>query len=444
MIQVNEASLADALRSGVGLHREGHLDKALEVYQGILALAPEHPDARHFLGILRFQQGQFDESLAELREALRLVPDNSGFWSNYGNVLKETGHVDEAVAAYRRALELAPNYADAYCNLGVALRAAKQGKEAVAAFRRGLELDPEHEGILHNLGNLHRALHNLEEAAECFGRVVRSPRVETAVRSHSAESLTIVLVRLGRHDEARRLLEDWLGWEANNPIALHLLAALDSEDLPRASDDYVKRMFDDFARTFDVVLTELEYRAPLLVADWVRERLDPAAQQGLDVLDLGCGTGLSGEHLRPFARRLVGLDLSPGMLARAARKGIYDTLVEAEMAEFLDTPSESFDLIACVDSIIYSGDLVDIARGFRGTLKPGGWVCFTVEKGPGTGYRLQVNGRYQHGLGYVRRVLREAGLEAIETRDVLLRLESGQPVPGLLVAARAPSAAGAP
>ena len=44
------------------------------------------------------------------------------------------------------------------------------------------------------------------------------------------------------------------------------------------------------------------------------------------MLDLGCGTGLGGAAFRPFVDRLVGVDLSPAMIAQAAAKGLYDRL----------------------------------------------------------------------------------------------------------------------
>lgn len=47
----------------------------------------------------------------------------------------------------------------------------------------------------------------------------------------------------------------------------------------------------------------------------------------LDILDAGCGTGLCADVLRPYAKSLVGVDLSPQMLALAAKQQIYDQLV---------------------------------------------------------------------------------------------------------------------
>ncbi len=67
--------------------------------------------------------------------------------------------------------------------------------------------------------------------------------------------------------------------------------------------------FDSFAASFDSKLAKLLYRAPALVAEMLAEP-DVEASKSLDVLDAGCGTGLCGPLIAPYARRLVGVDLS--------------------------------------------------------------------------------------------------------------------------------------
>lgn len=46
----------------------------------------------------------------------------------------------------------------------------------------------------------------------------------------------------------------------------------------------------------------------------------------LDILDLGCGTGLIGSWFKDYARKIVGVDVSPTMLDMATKKGCYHEL----------------------------------------------------------------------------------------------------------------------
>ena len=114
-----------------------------------------------------------------------------------------------------------------------------------------------------------------------------------------------------------------------------MLAASTGRHVPRrASDAFVVRTFDDFAASFEAKLESLSYRAPALVADTLADAgLVPDGR--LAVLDAGCGTGLCGPLLRPYASRLVGVDLSSGMLEHARHKQIYTDLAQAELTEFL-------------------------------------------------------------------------------------------------------------
>jgi predicted TPR repeat methyltransferase len=224
--------------------------------------------------------------------------------------------------------------------------------------------------------------------------------------------------------------------------ARHFLAACTGEEVPgRASDVFIRDTFDRFASSFDAMLEKLEYQAPTIAGQIVEDLLGVPCGN-LDVLDAGCGTGLAGPRLRPFARRLLGIDLSPGMLQAAAERKVYDELVVAEISAYLKANLQSFDLVVSVDTFVYFGDLVPVAEGLAGALRPGGHAVFTIElapmEGASRGYVLNPHGRYAHTESYVGRTLAEAGLESREFRAVELRLELGKRVKGLAVIARRP------
>ena len=105
-----------------------------------------------------------------------------------------------------------------------------------------------------------------------------------------------------------------------------MLAASTGRDVPlRASNAFVEKTFDTFAASFEAKLQSLAYRAPDIVAATLADT-GLAANGRLEILDIGCGTGLCGPLLRPYASRLIGVDLSAGMLAHAEEKNVYTDL----------------------------------------------------------------------------------------------------------------------
>ncbi len=225
------------------------------------------------------------------------------------------------------------------------------------------------------------------------------------------------------------------------------LARLQSGDpTPPMSEAYVRRLFDQYAARYDAALTEhLAYRGPALLLEAV-ENVTHAAAQRLrfgSMLDLGCGTGLGGAAFRPCVDWLVGVDLSPAMVAQAATKGLYDRLVTGDLAKFLADEADNagrYDFVLAADVFVYISDLVPIVTTVAHVLAPGGIFAFTVETHGGDGVKLLPTLRYAHGEPYVRRVLADAGLSCASMSPAAVRSEKGVPVDGLVVVALASAA----
>jgi predicted TPR repeat methyltransferase len=415
------------------MHRSGDVKDAETLYRRILAAAPAQVDALHFLGILCHQTGRPDEAVALIRRAVALDPRHVSAFNNLGNVLHEQGRHEEAVEAYRAAVALKPDFADARSNLGVALRALGRLDEAEDAYREAIRQDPDHRESYDNLGRLLSSQGRAAEAIECHARAME---LEPS-NAESRRLLGLALAACGRIARAAEVFRVWLQEEPGNPLARHYLAACTGEDIPeRASDPYVEKTFDGFADSFDEKLASLDYRAPALAGEAVARAIgEPRGD--LAVLDAGCGTGLCGPMLRPYAARLTGVDLSGAMLAKAEARGGYDALEKAELTAYLLERPEAFDLAVCADTLCYFGALDAVSAGFAGALRPGGHLVFTVEKETGDApFRLHPHGRYTHHPDHVRAALAAAGLDEPRIEEQVLRQEMGEPVAGLLVTAR--------
>jgi predicted TPR repeat methyltransferase len=246
---------------------------------------------------------------------------------------------------------------------------------------------------------------------------------------------------MGRPDAAAKTYRRWVELEPDRPTARHLLAAATGDCIPvRASDDYVVELFDAFASDFDQRLARLDYQAPQLVCDAVRKNVIGLEKLG-NVLDAGCGTGLCGPLLRPLVTTLVGVDLSAGMLAKAAARSVYDRLVVSELSAYMNAQLNQFDLVVSADTLCYFGDLQEPLAAASACLKAGGLLVFTVEAlghsaVEGTPHRLMSHGRYAHSRRYVCDILQFAGFEVLAAELATLRMELQHGVNGLVVSAR--------
>jgi predicted TPR repeat methyltransferase len=211
------------------------------------------------------------------------------------------------------------------------------------------------------------------------------------------------------------------------------------EATPAMMQVHVRRLFDQHAPRFDEsLLQHLDYRGPQLLLEAVAA-VAPGARFAA-VLDLGCGTGLAGMAFRAAADRLTGIDLSAAMIEAARRKGLYDRLETAELAEFLDAEAAAqarYDLVVAADVLVYVHDLTVVAAAVRRVLAPGGLFGFTVETHAGDGVLLRESLRYAHSAAHVRAAMAGAGLRLTSLAEVSTRTESGEPVAGLLGVAAA-------
>ncbi len=427
-------SLAEAMQIAVDLHRSGQIEQAEYIYTKVIEHDPDNAPALQFLGMVRHAQGRSEEGIALIERARAIVPDDPGLLMNLGNVRLEAGQGEGALDAYREMLRLAPDLANGWSNMGVLLRALGQSEHAEEALRKAIALDPNNAGAWHNLGNLFLSADRIPEAVECGLRSLTLLPGNKVGR----KLLGVAYGYLGETEKAKAVFRDWLADEPGDPTAEHHLAALEGRTPERASDAYVERVFDEFAVSFDARLETLQYRAPELVHRCLAERVGAASP--VAVLDVGCGTGLVGPLVRPLASRLVGIDLSANMLAKARQRDVYDTLEKAEFIAFLAGTPEQFGAILAADALCYVGRMEAFARNALAALTPGGILVASFEADAnGADVALTHTGRYTHGEDYLTRTFADAGFAETRCTAEVLRMETGMPVDGYILTATRPA-----
>jgi predicted TPR repeat methyltransferase len=202
--------------------------------------------------------------------------------------------------------------------------------------------------------------------------------------------------------------------------------------------NHIRKLFDACAENFDTHLVEqLSYKGPGLVHAAVME-LVGTVNKGMDVLDLGCGTGLCAPLFRPLAHNFSGIDLSERMVDVARKLNLYDHLIVGDISIALEGRNEVHDLIIAADVFIYVGELRRVFELCSAALKKPGLFAFSVEaaKDQMADFVLEPSGRYSHSRQYLRKLALSFGLEVSSIQDAVLRTEGGNPVNGYVVVMR--------
>jgi predicted TPR repeat methyltransferase len=400
---------------GVTLQELGRLDEAEASLKQALALTPNLAEAHSNLGNTLEALGRFDEAEASLRQALALKPDYAEAHYNLGNTLKELGRLDEAEASYRQAIALKPDYAEAHSNLGVTLKELGRLDEADASYKQAIALKPDYAEAHSNLGVTLQELGRLDESEASYRQAI-------ALKPDFAEAysnLGATLKKLGRLDEAAESYTQAVTLKLDDSSAKHLLNALSGNTTESAPLDYVERLFDNYASSFEKSLVgNLEYKIPKLIAEIILR--DSNSDSLGSIMDLGCGTGLLGVEIKQVCKHLGGLDLSQKMLNEAKKKGIYDDLIKQDILGYLASADLNFDYFIATDVFVYVGDLSDVFQLIKSRNKTSGKLVFSTEHYDGDDFLLEQSGRYSHSKMYIEGLCEKFGytLRHFETQPL--------------------------
>lgn len=433
------ADAGDGMAAALALREAGSPGAALDRLLTVLRDWPTETEAYLLAGEMLLELGRSAEAAGIIARALALAPGDTRIRLAHAEALARAGRPAAAIAASEALLRLRPGHAGALLTLARLLAVTGEQARAAETYRELCRIEPRAPDAARELGALLIALDALPEAVQALQRALRLDPDNAAAHAHLGQAWML----LGEREKARTSLTRALEIDTGDqPGARNLLEALDapSDSLPAA---YVRHLFDQYAEGFDKALLEvLDYRGPRLLRHALDRLVPPDAAGSLAMLDIGCGTGLTGRELRPFARHLAGIDLAPRMIEQAARTGVYDALAVADAVAALSDGVEGrrrWDAVVAGDVLVYLGDLAPLMDALAAALESGGLFLATAEALPeGTegDYCLKPTRRFGHAGSYIARLAAERGLSVVLAEQAVLRLEKRQPVEGFVMALR--------
>lgn len=397
MKEFSETAATDAqgwLRRAAAADAAGDVATAKHAYMQALSHDADLVDARFGLGVTYFRSARYGDAATELQAVVSAGAADAAICMLLGKSLYLIGRFPESAEAFETASRSLPLQ-------GQSLRCYARARSYTTMIA----------------GNIEQALADYPAHAGSDAEPI-----DVVIREGFG-----LLSAYGHRDAAMRLGEMLIAAKPDDAVQRHLNDAVAGREVDHVPSAYVEAHFDAFAAGFDDKLVKiLGYRVPERMADLVRRH----CASFNSALDLGCGTGLAGAHLRPLAGKLGGVDLSARMLEQAAHRGIYDTLTHAEACAHLEAYPATFDLVFAADMLNYFGRLDAIMSAVARAMPRGGVFAASV-KSTATDFMLLPSGRFAHADDYVARC---AGpyFELLERQAIDIRLEANAPARGAL------------
>lgn len=398
---------------------------AITQFKNVINLHPNSIQAHWQLANIYWQDQNLDKVHYHYQKIFDLDPNSVELLSNFGALMLKKEQINIAIDYFKRALAIDPKHKTSRNNLAAILLQNNQLKEAIWHYSLYLNLDSLNIEALFNrahclmlVGNLHEALYDLKKILTID---------DTQVDTHC--NLAAIYLKLNNSDIALIHYRTILNLNNKHSIANYMVSALTQQSLPETAPlDYIKNLFDNYAFQFDEHLQNiLLYKTPELL----RKQLNPFLEEKkYNLLDLGCGTGLGGRCFIDISKKMTGIDISRNMLNKAKEKGCYATLIENDILSSLAELKENFDLILCIDTLVYFGNLNEFFTKILLSLTAGGLLAISIELSDRTfySYTLQTNGRYQHAEIYVRELAEQNQLTLLNYKNVMGRRQENKTI----------------
>ena len=437
MFEQSEAKLTNY---SLDLYQQKNYSKAEKICRRILKKNPQNATALINLGNILFLKKNYTQALQYYQQANLLRPDSFLAVVNIANIYLELEDYVQAEAYAGRALALDSQNYMALNILGTSLLEQEHFDEALEALQQALKLNNQDAWLYNYLSRCYQEKGLIKEALQSgWQAIILSPQDES---HHINFGYMIYELSLDSGDEIiKEYALKWLQNFPQNKMAQHMGKSIINQSIPdKADPEYVKEIFDVFAPDFEKVLSDLEYQTPQIIERFLQEIYGQDSQKKYRILDAGCGTGLCGKILKPYARffSLDGVDLSAKMLAEAKKKKVYNHLFCKDIIEFLAARENHYDLIVSADVFTYFGSLDSLFEAMSKSLKKQGRILFSITANMenDSDYVLHLSGRYKHHQNYVHSLLKKFGFLIEKEELCILRKEALQEVPGYVILVR--------
>lgn len=414
---------------GLLLIKNNQLQAAETQFKNVLALNPEHVESQFYLGVFDLEAGRLQQAEQAFQNVLLHETNHVQALTNMGVVALKKHENQQAIDYFSKALAIDNDHNEARNNLAATFMHHDRFENALMHYDVLLSKEPDNIEYLYNSGVAQMALGHLNEAIQHFEHLLHKKDDHFA----ALNNLAAIYIRMDDRIKAQELLQRAIAANPDDKASQHMLRALTgANETAETCPDYAENLFNNYALYYDQhVQKYLHYSLPNQI---VRVLDELHIKSVAHTLDLGCGTGLSGQVLRDISQTLDGVDIAEKMLAEARAKNIYDTLIEAEALRFLKQTNISYGLIVAADVLPYFGDLDPLFKAISEHLTRDGYFIFTTEISTLPPWQLQQSARFSHHPDYLQQLANKYDLQNRSQQQVVARQQEGRDLSVLVIA----------
>jgi len=419
------------------------LNNALKYYQLSLSFKPDYIEPYNNIGNLYLEKNEYEKSYSFFSKSLKLIQSlqesefkrniYSNTMLNIGNLLFKQKNYEEAKKYNEEVLELDPNNVLALSNMGACLSFLGKDDDAVKVLEKSLKIDNKNILALNNLSSIYSRNNKYESGITIGEKMVEYfPNDE-----RSYKSLAKIYLKLENKQKAKEYYTKVLQLNPKDEESKFILNSIDGITPKLAPRSYIENLFDGYSINFEKSLVQdLKYDIPNIMKEFYEEKIgfNNNINNGID---LGCGTGLSGQPFQSNIENFYGIDLSFNMIEIAKKKNIYKKLYHFDLNDFLSKTKSKYDFIIALDVFIYVGELLETFENISKCSENGASFIFCTEHQSDEGFKL-VKARYRHSESYIKKVLAITGFDFVDYKLVDLRKgdDNNEWIPGAIYIAK--------
>ena len=336
---------------------------------------------------------EFSKAISSYEEAITIQSDFVEAYYNLGNLYHQMGELDKAVRNFKKVVALDPDYSKVHPNktlLVIYFFSKGEINNALETLQAWIKSNPDDALLFNMMGGCYLSLREFKMSIQSY-------------------------------EKALELKPDYA-------IPQHMINSLKGHTSKSPPKEYVKNLFDDYAERFnDSLVQGLQYKLPFIIKDLIQNI--SSKSKFAKTIDLGCGTGLSGNGLSEISEHLSGIDISENMISKADELDVYDNLYTGDIVEVLNAVQENFDLFVALDVLIYVGDVESIFKTVHKYSNPESIFVFSTEIQEENGYSLLSSSRYSHSDSYIMNQA-SGKFVLIKSKDTVIRKEGNNLIHG--------------